>query len=218
VTSSPQHDVIFRNPAAREALEVSHYNAALHALAFADRNNSISLLDQQNSPLLCLPAELRNQIYGYVFRPDTWASVFRTNTWSVNRTGHAYTHDLVTVFGKPTRPQLALLLACRQIYHETHLLPFILNRFTILDNSNMFAFLAKLNSAQKAAITRLEVEERFSHNANGRLGQKLQEMHDRIAKHRLALPKLREIDFHLFVWAGTAIVILDSSRRWRRGF
>jgi hypothetical protein len=81
-----------------------------------------SLRNQQKSPLLRLPAELRNKIYGHVL--GGFIISFRTS-----RPRH---HCLIRFkfsrkIGefKPSN----LLLICRQINAEAQLLPFELNEF-----------------------------------------------------------------------------------------
>jgi len=90
--------------------------AQLLADLHADFDNSTSR-NQSESPLLQLPAELRNIIYTYVLQDDLWVVAYRL-TKTESR-------------GYP----IALLFVCRQIHAETALLPYALNTFLIGDIS-----------------------------------------------------------------------------------
>ncbi|KAF3001309.1 hypothetical protein E8E13_005142 [Curvularia kusanoi] len=67
----------------------------------------LPMLNSESSPLLRLPGELRNIIYGYVLGGHTFGE-----TWE-NK--------------KPPQHFLASLLVCRQIYNEARMLVFELN-------------------------------------------------------------------------------------------
>lgn len=69
--------------------------------------------DCEQSPLLHLPAELRNEIYAYVLT---------TNLYRVGSDGRILTD---------TRP-LLLLRVCRQIHEETATMPISINQFCFL--------------------------------------------------------------------------------------
>ncbi|KAF2036020.1 hypothetical protein EK21DRAFT_106853 [Setomelanomma holmii] len=71
--------------------------------AITDRN-------ARKSPLLQLPAEVKNEIYGYVIGGR-----------DINLAGYRTVHH----------PDIALLVVCRQIYQDTRLLPFALNHGTV---------------------------------------------------------------------------------------
>jgi hypothetical protein len=81
----------------------------------------------RQSPLLCLPAEIRNKIFNYALRghrirpvversvilqghPDTWARLRRN----------------------PIKHRFALPKVCRQIYNETAILPYTLSTFSLI--------------------------------------------------------------------------------------
>ncbi|KAI8940192.1 hypothetical protein NX059_003898 [Plenodomus lindquistii] len=79
-------------------------------------NTKITLRNQKTSPLLRLPAELRNNIYQLVFEGRSIAS----------------TRDdfqpCVTLGRTPLRTlNISLLFTCRQTYSETRLIPFAVN-------------------------------------------------------------------------------------------
>ena len=102
--------------------------------------------NQTDSPLLNLPPELRNMIYSYTLSIGTWTIAPRAYAW-IND------DDLDTEAIKT----LSLLSACRQIYHDTFLLPFILNAF-FFRFANIPQFLAKLTARQRCAITHFTLE------------------------------------------------------------
>jgi len=106
--------------------------------------------NQRNSPLLRLPAELRNQIYKYALG------------------GHIVllgtTHELVY----PRKPRLypeepishfALLRVCSQIHAEAALLPYSLNIFHFFtDPSSINAFMSSISTSQLGALTILVIQ------------------------------------------------------------
>ncbi|KAH4026227.1 hypothetical protein HBI24_158760 [Parastagonospora nodorum] len=74
--------------------------------------------NQEESPLLRLPAELRNQIWEYVFTgSEFWVKRFRSFFES---------HMCC-----PPHPTMGVLYTCRQMYQETALLPAQLSVFAI---------------------------------------------------------------------------------------
>jgi hypothetical protein len=77
------------------------------------------------SPLLCLPVELRNEIYAYVIQNGTYR--FRDRV--VVQSGWLH----LEVYMEEPRPRWAgLLCTSRQINTETRLLPYSLNIFSVL--------------------------------------------------------------------------------------
>jgi len=90
------------------------------------------LHNQIESPLLRLPAELRNRIYEYVFRVDC-INFFRMETWDYNSSKDSRPdYNPNPVRGtKPASQSLSSLLksllVCRQYYAETRLLVFKLS-------------------------------------------------------------------------------------------
>lgn len=77
------------------------------------------------SPLLRLPAELRNEIYAYVFTDEY---LFASITCSPDATDRGYSPTFHTCIKKPYR--VALTSTCRALYVETQNLPFKLNQFS----------------------------------------------------------------------------------------
>ncbi|KAH6637917.1 hypothetical protein C7974DRAFT_150231 [Boeremia exigua] len=90
------------------------------------------------SRLLSLPAELRNRIYEFVLR--------RTDDMRVD--------EKLDMIGVSAR-FLAITETCRQIYTETHLLPFILNTFII--DFSLIRWLRALDVDQREAIASIEI-------------------------------------------------------------
>jgi hypothetical protein len=75
--------------------------------------------NQRNSPLLRLPAELRNQIYELVLRHDCLSLAL----------GRYLNLQPIRLYPDPGSRTLALLRVCRQDHFEAALLPYSLNTF-----------------------------------------------------------------------------------------
>jgi hypothetical protein len=103
--------------------------------------------NQRNSPLLRLPAELRNQVYHYALGGRKF-EVYRTACKQIR------------VF-QENLPAFALLLVCSQIYAETRLLPYSLNAFEVERIYGMKSLQSCLSLTQCSAIETLIVS-RFS--------------------------------------------------------
>jgi hypothetical protein len=100
-------------------------------------------LDQSNSPLFRLPAELRNVIYAYVFDDLVFEIFDRAPTAYLDcrrNQGHSR----------------ALLLVCRQIYIEARLFPFSSGTFRLEHPRYLRKWLIYITSEQRSAIGRLE--------------------------------------------------------------
>ncbi|KAF3051920.1 hypothetical protein E8E11_003519 [Didymella keratinophila] len=98
--------------------------------------------NRRKSPLLALPAELRNII---------WSQVLGGITFDIECSVRILWG--VSVTNTTTSPhQLALLQTCRQIYVETRLLPLTLNTFRFKSEDAFKPWLAKFDVVQKAAI------------------------------------------------------------------
>ncbi|KAF1949071.1 hypothetical protein CC80DRAFT_540543 [Byssothecium circinans] len=109
-----------------------------HYIALVQRN-------AQRSPLLRLPAEVRNSVFKYAL-------------------GGQHTFDVTKIRKAPRsarsgqqywRIPLHLLQVCRQIYHEACLLPFLLNSFMLIRKLPIPT--SGLLSGQLAAITTLDL-------------------------------------------------------------
>ena len=101
-----------------------------------------TITKSRTSPLLALPAELRNIIWSQVLGGTTFDIKCSVRIpWGVS------------VTNTTTSPhQLALLQACRQIYAETRLLPLTLNTFQFKSEDAFKPWLAKFDITQRAAI------------------------------------------------------------------
>jgi len=127
-----------------------------------------SLQNQHNSPLLRLPAELRNQIYAYVLgnliiRPKP--------SKSLNQYGSPTPGLKLRAAGASLEDEeratrfLALTQTCRQVYAETKLLPFTLNAFDLRCLSQLPDFIYNLSSWQRNAVVLVHVllHDAYSH-------------------------------------------------------
>lgn len=101
------------------------------------------------SPLLRLPRELRDMIWEKVLGHKTYVAVIHRR-WKT----------------KDGKPNLSLLLSCRQIYWETALLPFQANIFQTELPVYQFPLhlcLARIKECFRSHITKLELDvEHFS--------------------------------------------------------
>jgi hypothetical protein len=117
----------------------------LDPTTFAPENNDISERNRTDSPLLRLPAELRNKIFALAFGG---LKIFIRNTRidvSYNSRGNA---DFIR------RPFAGLQGTCRQIYVETALLPFSeINEFWYYTTSDLDILQDRFAPAQVKAIS-----------------------------------------------------------------
>ena len=97
--------------------------------------NEIMVRNASVSPFLRLPPEIRLQIYGFVFGGhQLWIDCtpsrvdFNRGDVPEHSAGHFYNVN-VNGSGKTQRFDLRLLYVCRQIFTETSLLPYALNKF-----------------------------------------------------------------------------------------
>lgn len=106
-----------------------------------------TITSPKTSPLLSLPAELRNIIWSHVLGGKTFDIKCSVRIpWGVN------------VTNTTTSPhQLALLQTCRQIYAETRLAPFTLNTFQFKSEDAFKPWLAKFDFAQQAAMQNIRL-------------------------------------------------------------
>jgi hypothetical protein len=156
--------------------------------------NSITLRNQREAPFLRVPAELRNEIYSLVLH---------IGKWLIDDTGRAYIFKDDRLY--ESSHYLVLLKICRQIYHETRLLPFSLNSFKIIHRFREVELVKKLTSFQTAAITRISL------SADIRLDAGLQEICDEIPRHKFLIPNLLKVD--LQVWCHDPEEIDEIARR-----
>ncbi|KAH8696876.1 hypothetical protein GQ44DRAFT_733555 [Phaeosphaeriaceae sp. PMI808] len=130
----------------------------------------------QRPALLCLPAELRNQIWkcalsGTVFEVYCWPS------YSAEK--------IATRILNRQKNFLSLLRACHQIYDEAKLFPFTFNAFRIKSEEGYSKFLERFDTQKREAIAEVHlVTFRAKHMVDG-LGY-----FPKPITHMLALQKL----------------------------
>jgi len=133
-------------------------------------------LNAVNSPILCLPAELRNIIYDYVFESDHY--LFDQYFF----TGMRPDGERLLCSGSFLRKDLALLLTSRQLHAEAALHPYKLGFFDFRFEEPAFyedqwhegvlqRFLQDRSRKQIGAIARMEVS---THNMYGTSSDKTQ--------------------------------------------
>ena len=103
------------------------------------------------SPLLRLPAEIRNIIFAYALsHGDIKLNVIPRIQDGPGRTG-CWKHR-----NWPIPVNISLIYACRQIHFETALLPYKLNVFVVSGNTSAFQdFFTHRTSAQVGALARV---------------------------------------------------------------
>ncbi|KAF2831419.1 hypothetical protein CC86DRAFT_401946 [Ophiobolus disseminans] len=123
--------------------------------------DAITALNQHNSPLLRLPGELRNCIFGHVLGDLV---IHSSNDRSdSNRLAHAM--DVYDV-RKGVVPDRRFRSTCRVIDAETRLLPFALGTFEI-HPVKLDRFLTDLTTAQLNAITTFKIGTSVAATKNG---------------------------------------------------
>lgn len=113
--------------------------------------------NQRQSPLLRLPGELRNKIYGYVFS-DSVISVWRSSSGPpgyFNLDTFAGSRDSYSI--DPTTRVTDITKTCRQIHAETRLLLFRLVTFQVHSDGSLGALLNALEDSQRDAIATLRM-------------------------------------------------------------
>jgi hypothetical protein len=99
--------------------------------------------NQINSPLLRLPAELRNKVYAYVFES---ASLHPPCPF------HHHNERI---------KELSILLACRQLYHETTRFKDTFTNLTVYCTHDPELLLKIIKPEQCAALRSISVSERM---------------------------------------------------------
>jgi len=132
-------------------------------MLYSHKSNAIK------SPLLRLPAELRNMIFGWVFYDVLYilSEYYRSH----ERVVYMHVDDCP---GSYTPHDLGLLLVCRQIYAETALLPYSLGSFYVwaeflgIDEQvyALHRFLKARTQEQIDAISFLEFDEFYNSSWN----------------------------------------------------
>ena len=153
----------------------------------ADQSSVIPV--QTESPLLRLPAEIRNMIY---------AHTLGGHSWSISMSGgkpHADNH---------TKQALALLQVNRQIYSETHLHPYLHNTFEGRHIGHLREWIQSLSNVQRNSISTIKFHLR-GYIVQGAQGPDVNATFwmevPRLAKYNLAGLKKIEIELALRKWA-----------------
>jgi len=125
---------------------------------------TLPLSTQRNakSPLLSLPAEVRNQIFVLALTQPT-IEIF----WSHPRWKFKFHEDCRPGYG---RRQLNLLFVCRQTHAETATLPYKLNSFAVVfvhQHEDLRNFLYQRTAAQREVMGSVSPRDIFS----GKAGQ-----------------------------------------------
>lgn len=105
--------------------------------------------NQRDSPLLRLPAELRNQIFQYALGCKTWTFLVRES------------HQQTVYVPSRLEHALALLAVCRQIYAETALLPFSLDTFSFDHYTDLQWWLKAQRPAQSDVVSTISIHHRL---------------------------------------------------------
>ncbi|KAI4662024.1 uncharacterized protein J4E78_004815 [Alternaria triticimaculans] len=108
----------------------------------------ISEMNRQRSPLLRLPAEIRNKIYGYALGGMELRISYRTRKFALLS---ALSYD-PSVSLTPLHRRVGLTLVSRQLYAETKTLPFELCTMDII-RSSFPNQIERLNTTQRQAIS-----------------------------------------------------------------
>ncbi|KAH4110552.1 hypothetical protein HBH64_158210 [Parastagonospora nodorum] len=129
----------------------------------ATATDQITVSNTANSPLLRLPAELRNEIFAYVASQGT-CEIPRERSPGGYRSRPIPAPDR-KLYGRPFRLGLlpdwfGLLHACKQTYNEAAPLPTQLNTFTAHEKAGfelLFECLSRLRSPTESLRLRVEV-------------------------------------------------------------
>jgi hypothetical protein len=128
------------------------------------RLSKLTTRNAVKSPLLCLPGEIRNKIYAYVFTARSY--VFANPSPPVlpgKKRAARKRQSTQPSIRKPNtarRPlrHSALLAACRQTPHEAHLLPLLQATTFRIESLAALKHMYVLNAHQRSAITTLHMD------------------------------------------------------------
>ncbi|KAI8937722.1 hypothetical protein NX059_005422 [Plenodomus lindquistii] len=159
-----------------EKIPAPRRNIIGHRLPKLLQESALWHANQSDSPLLQLPAEVRNTIFKYVLGGNTinidYETYRNTSDYKQPTTSVPIFKYHCTVYDRPanpfkikpssneiiTRGYFLLNNICRQLYVETATLPYSLNMIAFSSSSVMFNFLyheQRLSRQQRDAITRL---------------------------------------------------------------
>lgn len=83
------------------------------------------------SPLVCLPAELRNKTFIYVFCNKT--VILSAKRWEYQSVDPSRPHDIIVATSSECQRFVAPALICKQIHTETYTLPYELSEIFVID-------------------------------------------------------------------------------------
>jgi hypothetical protein len=106
------------------------------------------------SPLLCLPGEIRNKIYAYVFTARSYVFANPSPPVLPGKKRAARKRQST----QPSIRHSALLAACRQTHHEAHLLPLLHATTFRIESLAALKHMYVLNAHQRSAITTLHMD------------------------------------------------------------
>ncbi|KAH3909070.1 hypothetical protein HBH56_167630 [Parastagonospora nodorum] len=139
------------------SLHNEYLNSIITTLTAVSNNDATTLRTSEMSPLLRLPAELRNEIYVYVFTDEY---MFASVTYSSMATDPAYGPAPHTCINNPHR--VALSSTCRALHAETQNLPFMFNRFSFKSVLSFQTVALRLSPTQRALITHVSITDEMS--------------------------------------------------------
>ena len=105
-----------------------------------------SALNQKNSPLLRLPAELRNRVYEYVF-DDLCLNILPSRKIALVLNNHV---EYATI-------GLAITTVSRQLHIESRLLPFLLGQVMAFSSHGFMSGIKMLSPEQRDAIQNIRL-------------------------------------------------------------
>ncbi|KAF1835439.1 hypothetical protein BDW02DRAFT_495992 [Decorospora gaudefroyi] len=160
-------------------------NGLLDVEPKAGKYLKIARQNQQDSPLLRLPPEIRNRIFGYVLGGKTFHIEYSVNTETITNT---------------TKSEHALspLAVCRQVFAETALLPFSLNTFRTFSPRIFNEWIANFPPAYAEVITCVGLKIRLRRNGHS-ISQLLEESELQSGRFSPALSSLQRVDLLLTV-------------------
>ncbi|KAH7076571.1 hypothetical protein BKA63DRAFT_468329 [Paraphoma chrysanthemicola] len=115
---------------------------------------AITAHNAASSPLLRLPAEIRNEIYAHVL----------TLPGGITAWNYDYIHEKVSmnmsssIYELRKQPDyFAMLRTCHQIQSEAHLLPLTLNFLDFVSHKSVTDWVGATNPTQRAAVSRVRI-------------------------------------------------------------